>query len=153
MNIHDLLTTLTRLGIAIFVGGLIGLNRQLEGKPAGIRTHMMVSLGAALMVMIPQQAFPGIKVDALSRTIQGIATGIGFLGAGEILHRPSPSGRGQSVKGLTSAAALWATAALGMASGVGLWVTSLTATALILLILTVVQSLEKYLPSRSNRDS
>jgi putative Mg2+ transporter-C (MgtC) family protein len=145
IDFHDFGDTSIRLGAAVLVGGLIGWNRQISGKPAGLRTHMLVSLGAALIVLIPIQANPGHSADGLSRTIQGVATGIGFLGAGEILHRPSAKGNGETVKGLTSAAALWTTAALGMVSGCGLWATSIIGTVLVLFILTVVQHLEKYI--------
>jgi putative Mg2+ transporter-C (MgtC) family protein len=134
-----------RLGVAVIIGGLIGWNRQIEGKPAGFRTHMLVSLGAALVVLIPVQANPAHSADGLSRAIQGVATGIGFLGAGEILHRQSVKSNQETVKGLTSAAALWITAALGMVSGCGLWVTGLIGTVLVLLILTVAKHLEKYI--------
>jgi putative Mg2+ transporter-C (MgtC) family protein len=134
-----------RLMIAVVIGGLIGWNRQVEGKPAGLRTHMLVSLGAALIVLIPTQVNPGHSADGLSRTVQGVATGIGFLGAGEILQRQSVRGDRKVVKGLTSAAALWTTAALGMVSGCGLWATSLMGTLLVLFILVVVKRLEKYI--------
>jgi putative Mg2+ transporter-C (MgtC) family protein len=145
INIQEFWDTAIRLGAAVIVGGLIGWNRQISGKPAGLRTHMLVSLGAALIVLIPVQANPAHSADGLSRAIQGVATGIGFLGAGEILHRPSAKGNGETVKGLTSAAALWTTAALGMVSGCGLWATSIIGTVLVLFILTVVQHLEKYI--------
>ena len=145
INVQEFWDTTIRLGAAVLVGGLIGWNRQISGKPAGLRTHMLVSLGAALIVLIPVQANPTHSADGLSRAIQGVATGIGFLGAGEILHRPSAKGNGESVKGLTSAAALWTTAALGMVSGCGLWATSIIGTVLVLFILTVVQHLEKYI--------
>jgi putative Mg2+ transporter-C (MgtC) family protein len=134
-----------RLGVAVIIGGLIGWNRQIAGKPAGLRTHMLVSLGAALIVLIPVQANPAHSADGLSRAIQGVATGIGFLGAGEILHRQSVKSNQATVKGLTSAAALWTTAALGMVSGCGLWTTGLIGTVLVLLILTVAKHLEKYI--------
>ena len=145
INVQEFWDTAIRLGAAVLVGGLIGWNRQISGKPAGLRTHMLVSLGAALIVLIPVQSNPTHSADGLSRAIQGVATGIGFLGAGEILHRPSAKGNGESVKGLTSAAALWTTAALGMVSGCGLWATSIIGTVLVLFILTVVQHLEKYI--------
>ena len=109
INVQEFWDTAIRLGAAVLVGGLIGWNRQISGKPAGLRTHMLVSLGAALIVLIPVQSNPTHSADGLSRAIQGVATGIGFLGAGEILHRPSAKGNGESVKGLTSAAALWTT--------------------------------------------
>lgn len=137
--------TSLRLGVAVIIGGLIGWNRQIANKPAGLRTHMLVSLGSALIVLIPVQANPAHSADGLSRAIQGVATGIGFLGAGEILHRQSVKSNQDTVKGLTSAAALWTTAALGMVCGCGLWATGLIGTVLVLLILTVAKHLEKYI--------
>jgi putative Mg2+ transporter-C (MgtC) family protein len=109
------LDTLARLGLALFVGATIGLDRQLQHKPAGLRTHMLVSFGAALFAAIPIEL--GASYEALSRSAQGVATGVGFLGAGEILHKKSLS----NIKGLTSAAAVWVSAALGFAAGCGLW--------------------------------
>lgn len=76
-----------RLVLAVFIGGVIGWDRQSRGKPAGLRTHMLVALGAALMVLIPMQISPSPSPEAISRVVQGVATGIGFLGAGEILHQ------------------------------------------------------------------
>lgn len=137
-----------RLVTAVFLGGAIGLNREIAGKWGGLRTHMLVSLGAALFVLAPLQA--SNSADALSRTIQGIATGVGFLGAGEIVHRSLESGR-MEVKGLTSAASIWVTAALGVVTGCGLWQVSLLSTILTLLILVVAKWFENYLPENRSR--
>ncbi|WP_404787900.1 MgtC/SapB family protein [Altericista sp. CCNU0014] len=145
MGFHEFWDTGIRLLVAVIVGGLIGWNRQIAGKPAGLRTHMLVSLGAALIVLIPLQVNPDRSAEGLSRAVQGVATGIGFLGAGEILQRQSARGDRKTVKGLTSAAALWTTAALGMVSGCGLWPTSLIGTLLVLFILITVKRLEEYL--------
>jgi putative Mg2+ transporter-C (MgtC) family protein len=153
MGLHEFWDTGIRLLVAVVVGGFIGWNRQIADKPAGLRTHMLVSLGAALIVLIPSQVNPNHSADGLSRAVQGVATGIGFLGAGEILHRQSSRGNRQTVKGLTSAAALWTTAALGMVSGCGLWATSLIGTLLVLFILIVVKRLEKYLVIRDEPDA
>lgn len=118
MGADDIVTILIRLGLAVVVGGLIGLNRDLHHKPAGVRTHALVSLGTALMVIaiLPPGGEVGQRVDALSRVIQGVLTGIGFLGAGVILH---DAGR---VRGLTTAATVWLTALLGVACGAGQYV-------------------------------
>jgi len=132
-----------RLIAAVLVGAVIGWNRQIAGKPAGLRTHMLVSLGAAMIVLIPLQTSVSHSPDAVSRAIQGVATGIGFLGAGEILHESAEGNSKPKVKGLTSAAAIWITAALGMVTGCGLWLTTLTGTLLVWLILTVVKKLER----------
>ncbi len=132
-----------RLGLAVLVGGAIGWDRQTTGKAGGMRTHMLVSLGAALFVMVPLHL--GASADGLSRAIQGIATGIGFLGAGEIVHRSLETGK-LKVKGLTSAASIWVTAGLGVLAGCGLWQASIVATLLALVILVLAKRLERYLP-------
>jgi putative Mg2+ transporter-C (MgtC) family protein len=102
-----------RLSCAAVLGGLIGFERERAGKAAGIRTHMMVALGAALFVLVPTVA--GLEPGDLSRVIQGIAAGMGFLGGGTILKRTSES----DIEGLTSAATIWFTGAIGIAVGVG----------------------------------
>lgn len=132
---NDWLTIIFRLGIALLIGGIIGLDREQPSRPAGLRTYMIVSLGAAIFVMIPLQAGLDLNsTNALSRTIQGIATGVGFIGAGIIFQQSKPNLK-PKVKGLTSAAALWLTAGLGTATGCGLWQMSLIGTLMTLLIL------------------
>src|SRR5262245_6474569 len=98
-----------RLATALLVGALIGWQRERSGKAAGLRTHMLVCMGTALFVVAC--AGTGMQQDALSRVVQGLATGIGFLGAGAILKIESS----QRIKGLTTAAGIWLTAALGVA--------------------------------------
>lgn len=121
-----------RLGAATLVGALIGLNRDLRHKPAGLRTHGLVALGACLVTVLGVQlAADGGDTADISRIVQGVITGIGFLGAGVILHRDDTKG----VHGLTTAAAIWMVAVLGMAIGVGLWQESLLAALLILAVL------------------
>lgn len=141
-----------RLGLAALVGGAIGFNRQLAGKAAGLRTHMLVSLGAAMFIVIPLTVGVSSHPDAISRSIQGVATGIGFLGAGEIIHRSSVRSQKLQVKGLTSAAAIWVVAALGMIAGCGLWQASLVGTLLTLLILTVAKRVERLMPLRQDEE-
>jgi putative Mg2+ transporter-C (MgtC) family protein len=132
-----------RLTSALLVGGVIGWNRQATGKPAGLRTHMLVSLGAAIFVLVPLMADTSASVDTVSRAIQGVATGVGFLGAGEILHSSGePSGK-PSVRGLTSAATIWLTAALGIVAGCGFWQLSLLSTLMTLFILSVAKKIER----------
>ncbi len=106
-----------RLLLSILVGAVIGLNRDLHHKQAGVRTNALVSLGAALAVLVimPPGEDATHRIDALSRIIQGVLTGIGFLGAGVILRDPST----HHVSGLTTAAAVWFAALLGVASGAG----------------------------------
>jgi putative Mg2+ transporter-C (MgtC) family protein len=123
-----------RLVIAAALGALLGLEREHSGKAAGMRTHMLVAVGAALLVLIPQQMH---MTDAdLSRIIQGVVTGIGFLGAGTILKTTSASE--ETVKGLTTAAGLWLTAAIGITAGLGREASAVLGTVLALIILHLV---------------
>lgn len=120
-----------RLTMAAVLGAVLGFEREHRGKSAGVRTHMLVSMGAALFVLAPGMA--GADDQAMSRVIQGIVAGIGFLGAGTILKG---NGRDTShVKGLTTAAGLWMTAAIGTAAGMGREATALVSTLLALLVL------------------
>ena len=116
---------LLRLIVAAVAGGLIGLEREALHKPAGIRTHMLVSLGAALFVLATLSIIP----DEVGRIIAGIATGIGFLGAGTIFRSKD------SVKGLTTAASIWTVAAIGLTVGSGQYVLAIAATILVVIIL------------------
>ncbi|MBK4993273.1 MgtC/SapB family protein [Pseudomonas sp. S37] len=128
---REIVRILVRLVMAAVLGAVLGFEREHKGKSAGLRTHMLVSLGAALFVLAPSMA--GADAQALSRVIQGIVAGIGFLGAGTILK-----GNGQDtshVKGLTTAAGLWMTAAIGTAAGMGREATALVSTVLALLVL------------------
>ena len=111
----DAATILLRFALALAIGAAIGVNRDLRRKPAGVRTHSLVSIGAALVVM-GALALPGATPDTVSRVVQGLITGIGFLGAGVILHHES----GQRIEGLTTAASIWVAAGLGAACGAGL---------------------------------
>jgi len=109
---------LLRLGVAALAGGLIGLNRDLHGKPIGMRTLALVGLASALLVALADQHAELDHVsDATSRVIQGILTGIGFLGAGVIVH----TGGRHDIHGLTTAACTWLTACIGIACGAGQW--------------------------------
>ena len=116
---------LLRLVLATLAGGLIGLERELVHRPAGIRTHMLVSLGSALFALITIEQLP----NEAARIIAGIATGIGFLGAGTIFKAKD------EVHGLTTAASVWAVAAVGLSIGFGYYLMMLIATMLILVIL------------------
>lgn len=122
---------LIRLLMAAVLGAVLGFEREHKGKSAGVRTHMLVSLGAALFVLSPSMA--GADEQALSRVIQGVVAGIGFLGAGTILKG---NGKDAShVKGLTTAAGLWMTAAIGTSAGMGREATAVISTVLALLVL------------------
>ena len=135
---------LLRLVCAALAGGLVGWNRHCAGKPAGIGTHALVALGAGLFVAIPAR-LGDAHLDAISRAVQGVAAGVGFLGAGEIFRNPGP---GQRVTGLTSAAALWATAALGLMIVCGPIREALVASGLVLLVLELAPRLEHRLPAK-----
>lgn len=112
-DIGEFVIVLVRLLFAALLGGLLGFEREQRGKAAGIRTHMLVCMGAALFIFIPQQA--GISDSEMSRVIQGVIAGIGFLCAGTII-----TGRGdKDASGLTTAAGIWFTAAIGIAVGLG----------------------------------
>jgi len=126
----------TRLLLAIALGAIIGFERELRGRSAGLRTHMMVALGGALVVVTVQQA--GMDVSDMSRVLQGIFAGIGFLGAGAILKHHER----EQVQGLTTAASIWATAAIATAAGLGREATAVLATVLALTILSVLRRLE-----------
>ena len=118
-----------RMLLAALLGGLVGFQRERVGKSAGLRTHMLVSLGSAFFVMIPYQA--GMPLADLSRVMQGIITGVGFLGAGTILKRHAE----EQIEGLTTAAGLWLTAAVGTAAGMGREASAVLGTVLAFLIL------------------
>ena len=123
-----------RLTIAVIVGGILGLNRELHGKPAGLRTHALVALGAAIASLLVLSGGHGNSVEAdanaVSRVIQGTLTGIGFLGAGVILRDAEghPSG-------LTTAATIWVCAIIGLLCGLGYWVMIAISTVLVLSVL------------------
>lgn len=143
-----------RLVLALIIGCVIGLNRQQSGRPAGMRTFMLVSMGAAMFVMIPLQAeddSPFATSNALSRTIQGVATGVGFLGAGLILHDSSRKSATPKVRGLTTAASVWMAAGLGAAIGCGLWQMALMGAALTLLTLGGMKRIKRSIKVRSPR--
>jgi len=127
------------MSVALVASGLVGWDRQRSGQPAGLRTHMLVGLGAALMVSIPLDS----GMADVSRAVQGVATGIGFLCAGDILHHVRDGN--ERVKGLTSAASLWVTAAIGMVAAVGAWRHLVVGTIGTLLILVVMRPVERFL--------
>ena len=121
-----------RLLVAATLGGLLGYEREQQGKSAGVRTHMMVAIGAALFALIPQQA--GASSADLSRILQGLIAGVGFLGTGAIIM----GNREVETRGLTTAASIWVTAAIGVAAGMGRESTAVLSTLIALLILSVV---------------
>jgi len=118
-----------RMIVAILLGAVLGYEREYRGTGAGLRTHMLVALGAALFVLVPLQA--GMEVADLSRVLQGLISGIGFLGAGAIIKLS----RDREIRGLTTAATIWVTAAIGVAAGMGREATAILSTVLTLCIL------------------
>ncbi|MNK98010.1 putative Mg(2+) transport ATPase [compost metagenome] len=128
-----------RLLTAAVLGGILGFEREHKGKAAGVRTHMLVAIGAALFVLVPQMS--GSQADAMSRVLQGVIAGIGFLCAGTILK--NEEGDEGHVKGLTTAAGLWLTAAIGVSAGLGRESTAVLSTLLALLVLSVMPRVVK----------
>lgn len=118
-----------KLLLALALGALIGLEREIKKKPAGLRTHAFVALGACLFTVTALGLFQSSHPDAMSRVLQGIIMGIGFLGAGVIFRAQG------AVRGLTTAAEIWTLAAIGVLVGLGSYFLALTATVLILIIL------------------
>lgn len=130
------LELVVRLVLATVLGAAVGVNRELHQKPAGFRTHAMVALGAALMTLLALSLAGGrtpLDTAPISRVLQGIIAGIGFVGGGAILRRDDVPG----VHGLTTATSIWVVAAVGMAVGLGMWLAAATAVALALLVLTL----------------
>ena len=137
-----------RLGVAAIIGGVLGLNRELHHKPAGLRTHAMVALGSALLALIGLhlERPGGGGEQALSRVIQGVVTGIGFLGGGAILKDS------KSVHGLTTAASIWIVAGLGLACGAGYWRVGMVALVFTLAVLVFGGSIEHFVDQLFKQD-
>jgi putative Mg2+ transporter-C (MgtC) family protein len=134
-DVSDLTRIVIRLAMAVLLGGILGYERETRGMAAGLRTHMLVALGAAMFVMVPAQA--GMEVADMSRVLQGVIAGIGFLGAGAIIKLQNE----HEIKGLTTAASIWLTAAIGVAAGMGREATAVLSTLLALLILSALRRL------------
>ena len=133
-----------RLMLAALLGGILGFEREQKGKAAGLRTHMLVALGAALFVLIPQQA--GASDADLTRVLQGIVAGVGFLGAGSIIK-----GNGEeNIKGLTTAAGIWLTSAIGIAAGMGRETTAILSTILAVIILSSLSRFARLFKTRES---
>jgi len=129
-----------RLGVATVAAGTVGLNRDLHGKPIGVRTLGLVGLSAAVVVLLADGGIIHVNMsDATSRVIQGILTGIGFLGAGVIVHHE----QGKRIHGLTSAACVWLTACIGIVCGAGQWRIVLVAGLLASLVLLLGKPIER----------
>jgi putative Mg2+ transporter-C (MgtC) family protein len=137
---------LVRIGAAALLGGLLGLEREWKGHWAGLRTHMMVSIGCAIFVIAGLGISKG-DPQAVTRVIQGIASGIGFLGAGTILKLDDK----QEIKGLTTASSIWLAAALGTAAGLAEFALATAAAFVSLFVLGVLGPAEKYLERRHRK--
>ncbi|MBU4612057.1 MgtC/SapB family protein [Achromobacter sp. GG226] len=138
-NVSEYTRIVIRLSMAVLLGGLLGYERESHGKSAGLRTHMLVALGAAMFVLVPLQA--GMSINDSSRVLQGIIAGIGFLGAGAIM-KSRGDGR---IHGLTTAASIWLTASVGIAAGMGRESTAVITTLFALFILSVLKRFSREL--------
>lgn len=146
----ELLAITIHLLAALAAGGAIGLERSYHGRPAGFRTHSLVCLASSLLMLVTlyqRSWLPGIPLETIrtdpTRMAQGIMTGIGFLGAGVIFKE------GLSVRGLTTAASIWMTAAIGILMGIGFYIPAVLATTLTLITLSLFRWVEAKLPSHS----
>ncbi len=137
-----------RLILAVFLGGLMGIEREYKDRPAGLRTHMLVSLGAATFTLIAFELFNLMEQDVhqvnadLIRLVEAVTAGVAFLAAGTIIQ----SGRG--VLGLTTGAGMWVAGAVGLACGAGLFAIAISATVLVLVILIILRFFETIIPAR-----
>ena len=134
---------LARLIVAMLLGAVVGAQRERIGKPAGLRTHVLVAMGGALFIVAPLEF--GMNADGLSRVIQGLVTGIGFLGAGAILKLHEQ----REIEGLTTAAGIWMTAAIGISAGLGRWGLALASTILTWLTLSIIGRVETWMNKKS----
>ena len=137
----ELTVILLRVLIAALLGAVIGWDRERKGRAAGLKTHILVAVGSALFVLAPTLA--GVSADANTRVMQGIVSGIGFLGAGAILRTQG----GDRIEGLTTAASIWMTAAIGMAVGMGQEMLALLTTLLAWLVVAAVPKLMSRMPA------
>lgn len=148
MSNSDLIDILIRLGAALAAGGLIGLERSYHGRPAGFRTHTLVCLASALLMLVTVYESHWFQPHGNSRVVvdptrmaQGIMTGIGFLGAGVIMKE------GLAVRGLTTAASIWVTSAIGILFGIGFWIPAMLAVAATLGTLSSFRWIESRMPT------
>jgi putative Mg2+ transporter-C (MgtC) family protein len=136
-DVEQVTRLVVRLVLAALLGGLLGLQRERHGKAAGVRTHMLVAASSALIVLVPLQM--GMDEEGLSRVLQGLLSGIGFLCAGAILKLE----REEQVHGLTTAAGVWMTSAIGIAAGLGREMTAVLSALLVLGILSLEGPLQR----------
>jgi putative Mg2+ transporter-C (MgtC) family protein len=146
-NAQHMIRISLRLFIALVIGGLVGIQRELTHKPAGLRTHMLLALGTALIVITAEES--GMSKSDLSRLFQGLVTGIGFLGGGAILKLTAE----HEIHGLTTAAGIWLTAAASAAAGIGQLALAVVGVCLGLLVLAAFVKVEKRLGHRASQDA
>lgn len=146
-NAGEAIRMTVRLLMAAMLGAILGYDRERVGKAAGLRTHMLVALGTAMFVIIPQQA--GLSDADISRVIQGLAAGIGFLGAGSIVK----GRREGETQGLTTAASIWVTAAIGIAAGMGREASAILGTILAFVILSSLARVSHLIDRKVDADS
>src|SRR6266568_4087774 len=144
----EYLTIIVRIAGALLIGALIGFERTFHGRPAGFRTHALVSLASAILMLATvyqSEWMTAVSVDTIrtdpTRMAQGIMTGIGFLGAGVIFKE------GLTVRGLTTAASIWVTAAIGILVGIGFWFAAIVGAVAVLVVLALFRFIETRLPS------
>ncbi len=144
---QHMLRLIVRLGVALSVGALVGTQRELTHKPAGLRTHMLLALGTAFVILSAEES--GMSKSDISRVVQGVVTGIGFLGGGAILKLTAE----HEIHGLTTAAGLWMTAAASAAAGLGQLALAVVGMCLGLLVLAAFVKIEKRLGHRASPDA
>ncbi len=137
---------LAQLGLAVLLGGAVGMEREFAGKPAGLRTNILICVGAMLFTVLSERmAFAGSEHGDPTRIAAQIVTGVGFIGAGTILHTHG------SVTGLTSAATIWVVAAVGVAIGVGAYVDALSTTVIVMVVLYGLAYVEQFVLQHTRR--
>jgi putative Mg2+ transporter-C (MgtC) family protein len=136
----------TRLTVAAVLGGVLGFEREVQGKDAGLRTHMLICVGAALFVLVPQQA--GIEGHGVARIIEGVIAGVGFIGGGAILKLSAE----RRIEGLTTAAGIWLTAGIGIAVGLGRATSAVVGTLLALIVLAALTAASRWIARGARRE-
>ncbi len=138
-------STLLPLGLSLVLGALVGFERLIHTRTTGARTHMLVSMGSAAFVLAARQAF-GETDDSLTRIVQGVASGIGFIGAGSVLKLSSPA----EIRGLTTASTVWLSSSVGIACGLEVYRVAIWATILALVVLALLRPFEQKLESANH---
>ena len=146
-GLEQLSSILLRLLVATVLGGLLGAEREVHGRWAGFRTHMMVSMGAAMFIML-SMGITSLSSTDLTRVVQGVATGIGFLGAGTILKLSNKL----EVRGLTTASSIWLAAAVGTAAGMGQYTLAIAGAAVAFVVLGLLRPIDRLFAQKNRRE-